>query len=75
MIKYMYMSVFLLSILIVFQIANIFTPKGNGSLTNKLLPIILALIISFISVKAQDSFRHNELYDYLMNDTEEIHEH
>lgn len=75
MIKYMYFSVFLLSILILFQIPNVFTPKGNSSLTNKLLPIILALIISFISVKAQDSFRHNELYDYLMNDTEEIHEH
>lgn len=75
MIKYMYMTIFLLSILSIFQIANVFTPRGNGSLFNRILPIILALIIGFISVKAQESFRHNELYDNLINNFEESHNH
>ncbi|MBE6062085.1 MAG: TIGR03943 family protein [Clostridium butyricum] len=75
MIKYMYMTVFLLSILSIFQVANVFTPKGNGSLFNKIFPIIFALIIGVISIKAQDSFRHNELYDSLFDNCEESHEH
>lgn len=75
MIKYMYMTIFLLFILSIFQVPNIFTPKGNGSVFNKVLPIILALIIGVISVKAQQSFRHNELYDNIINNFEESHEH
>lgn len=75
MIKYMYMSAVLLSILIIFQIPNVFTPKGDLNIANKLLPIMIALILGGISVKAQDSFRHNELYDNLLSEHEEVHEH
>lgn len=75
MAKYMYMSVLLLTILILFQIANVFTPKGDLNIINKLLPIMIAIILGFISVKAQDSFRHNELYDNLLSENEEVHEH
>lgn len=75
MVKYMYMSVALLTILIVFQTVNVFTPKGDLNIINKLLPIMIALILGFVSVKAQDSFRHNELYDNLLSENEESHEH
>ena len=54
MIKYVYFSVIMITIISLFQIRNIFTPKNNINLKVKYIPIILALVIGIVSVKSQD---------------------
>ncbi|MCI1577685.1 TIGR03943 family putative permease subunit [Clostridium beijerinckii] len=61
MIKYFYITIVMISIITVFQIKNIFTPKGSMNIKIKLFPIILALIIGFISINKQQTFKHSEL--------------
>jgi putative membrane protein len=61
MIKYCYITIVMISIITVFQIKNIFTPKGSINIKIKLIPIILALIIGVISVNKQQTFKHAEL--------------
>lgn len=61
MIKYMYITIIMLSILIFFQFQNILTFKRNSNLKMKLLPIIFTIILGTISINSQETFRHNEL--------------
>ena len=68
MIKYIFFAVFMIIIISIFQIRNIFTPKNNINLKVKYIPIILTLIIGVISVKSQDSFRHRQLNNFLINE-------
>ena len=75
MIKYIYAAIFMLSVISIFQVINIFTPKNNINLKVKYIPIILALIIGIISVKSQDSFRHRQLNNVLINEYTEDREH
>ncbi|WP_294376179.1 TIGR03943 family putative permease subunit [uncultured Clostridium sp.] len=71
MVKYIYSAIILLFIIAVFQIKNIFTPKNSLKLKKKYIPIILALIIGCISVKVQDTFRHRQLNNVLINEYSE----
>ena len=71
MVKYIYSAIILLSIIAVFQIRNIFTPKNSLKLKKKYIPIILALIIGGISIKVQDTFRHSQLNNILINEYSE----
>lgn len=50
MIKYIYITVLLLSIITIFQIKNIFTPKSNFNIKIKLIPILFALFLGVISI-------------------------
>ena len=75
MIKYIYAAIFMISVISIFQVINIFTPKNNINLKVKYIPIILALIIGIISVKSQDSFRHRQLNNVLINEYTEDREH
>ena len=61
MIKYSYITIIMISIITVFQIKNIFTPKGSLNIKIKLMPIILVLIIGVISINKQQTFLHSEL--------------
>lgn len=72
MIKYIYFAIFMITVITVFQIRNVFTPKNSLNLKVKYIPILLALIIGAVSVKSQDSFRHRQLNNILINEyTEE----
>ncbi|MDB2150351.1 TIGR03943 family putative permease subunit [Clostridium butyricum] len=71
MIKYVYFSVVMIAVISLFQIRNIFTPKNNINLKLKYIPIILALVIGIVSVKSQDSFRHIQLNNVLINEYSE----
>lgn len=74
MIKYIYFAVFMIILMALFQIRNIFTPKNNINLKVKYIPIILAIIVGVVSVKSQDSFRHRQLNNVLVNEyTEDSH--
>ena len=76
MIKYIYLSVFMIIIISIFQVKNVFTPKNNIKLKVKYVPVIVALIIGMVSVKSQDSFRHRQLNNFLINEyTEGRSEH
>lgn len=75
MIKYIYAAIFMISVISIFQVINIFTPKNNINLKVKYIPIILALVIGIISVKSQDSFRHRQLNNVLINEYTEDREH
>lgn len=81
MIKYIYFSIVSLTIVTLFQIQNIFTPKGSINIKIKLLPIILAILLGIISVTKQQSFKHFELSNELRGNTENntdnhfLHEH
>ncbi len=61
MIKYVYITIVIISIIAIFQIKNIFTPKGSMNIKIKLTPIILALILGVISFNKQQTFKHAEL--------------
>lgn len=61
MIKYLYITILIISIITIFQIKNIFTPKGSIKIKIKLAPIILALILGGISFNKQQTFKHAEL--------------
>ncbi|AQR90034.1 membrane protein [Clostridium saccharobutylicum] len=61
MIIYIYVTIAVISIISIFQISNIFTPKSSGDFKIKMLPIILTLIIGVISVCGQGTFKHIEL--------------
>lgn len=80
-IKYIYFTIFMISIMVVFQIKNIFTCKGNGSIKIKLIPILLALIIGVISIYKLQTFKHSELSKELMEnkastmDRKSLYEH
>lgn len=75
MIKYIYISVFMLGIIGIVQISNVFTPIGNNNIKIKLVPIILALIIGFISINTQTTFKHIELNKELTESSGEIYSH
>lgn len=70
MIKYIYFSVASLTIVILLQIQNIFTPKSSTNIKIKLLPIILAILLGIISVTKQQSFKHFELSNELRGNNE-----
>lgn len=74
MVKYIYFAIFMISVIAVFQIKNIFTPKNSLNLKVNYIPILLALIIGAVSVKSQDSFRHRQLNNMLINEYTEDHE-
>lgn len=61
MIKYIYITIVMLSIIVFFQIQNIFTFKRNSNLKIKLLPITFTIILGVISINNQETFKHNEL--------------
>ena len=67
MIKYIYISIIMISIIAIFQFKNIFTSKGNSNLKRKLLPILLTLILGVISINKQETFKHIELNKDLKN--------
>lgn len=75
MVKYVYFSVVMIAFIALFQIENIFTPKNSINLKIKFIPIILVLVIGFVSVKSQDSFRHIQLNNVLINECSEDFEH
>ena len=61
MIKYIYITIVMISIIIIFQFKNVFTSKGNGNFKKKLLPIVLTVILGIISINKQETFKHSEL--------------
>jgi putative membrane protein len=61
MLKYIYITVVMLSIIAFFQIQKIFTLQRNSKLKLKLLPIILTIILGIISINKQETFKHNQL--------------
>lgn len=61
MIKYSYITVLMISIILVFQFKNIFTSKGNSNVKIKLIPIIITLILGVISINTKETFKHTEL--------------
>ena len=75
MIKYIYAAIFMISVILIFQLMNIFTPKNSLNLKVKYIPIILALIIAVISVRSQSSFRHRQLNNVLINEYAEDREY
>lgn len=75
MIKYIYISVFMLSTIGILQISNVFTPIGSKNIKIKLVPILLALIIGVISVNTQATFKHIELSKELTESLGEIYIH
>lgn len=72
MVKYMYATIIILCILTIFQIKNIFTTKSSLSLTVKILPIILSLIIGYIAVTNQSQIVHSELFDNILKKSDQI---
>ena len=68
MIKYIYFAIFMIILIAIFQIRNIFTPKNNINFKIKYISVILALIVGVVSVKSQDSFRHRQLNNVLINE-------
>ncbi|MDR3594108.1 DUF1980 domain-containing protein [Clostridium sp.] len=69
MIKYIYISIISISVIAIFQIRNICTPKSSINIKIKLLPIILAILLGIISVNKQQSFKHFELNNELRGNT------
>ena len=61
MIKYIYITIVMISIITIFQIKNVFTSKGSNNLKKKLLPIVLTVILGVISINKQETFKHIEL--------------
>lgn len=61
MIKYIYITIIILSIITFFQFQNIFTFKRNSNLKIKLLPIVCTIMLGVISFNGQETFKHNEL--------------
>ena len=61
MIKYIYITIVMISIIAIFQFKNVFTSKGNDNLRKKLLPIVLTVILGIISINKQETFKHIEL--------------
>ncbi len=61
MIKYIYITIVMLSIIAFFQFQNIFTVQRNSNFKIKLLPIILTIILGSISINKQETFKHNQL--------------
>ena len=61
MIKYSYITILMITILVIVQFKNVFTSKGNSNIKTKLVPIILTLILGAISINTQETFKHNEL--------------
>lgn len=61
MIKYIYITIVMISAITIIQLRNVFTSKGNLSLKRKLLPIILTMILGIISINKQGTFKHIEL--------------
>ncbi|WP_294406182.1 TIGR03943 family putative permease subunit [uncultured Clostridium sp.] len=74
MVKYIYFAIFMIGVIALFQIRNVFTPKNNLNLKVKYIPILLALVIGAVSVKSQDSFRHRQLNNMLINEYTEEYE-
>lgn len=75
MVKYVCFSAVMIAIIALFQVENIFTPKNSINLKVKFIPIILALVIGGVSMKSQDSFRHIQLNNVLINECGEGSEH
>lgn len=77
MIKYIYITIFMLSIMAMYQINNVFTPKGNDSIIEKIVPMLLVLIIGTISINSQGTFKHMELNKELTEDSQyiDLHNH
>jgi putative membrane protein len=65
MIKYAYITIIMISLISIVQIANVFTTKGSTNIKAKLIPIIIALILGVISINTQQTFRHVELNNEL----------
>jgi len=61
MIKYIYITIVMISIITIFQFKNVFTSKGNCNIKKKLLPIVLTVILGIISINKQETFKHIEL--------------
>ena len=61
MIKYIYITIVMISIITIFQFKNVFTSKGNGDIKKKLAPIMLTVILGIISINKQETFKHSEL--------------
>ena len=75
MIKYIYISIFILGVICILQISNVFTPVAINNIKIKLVPILLALIIGIISVNTQATFKHIELSKELTESSGEIYIH
>lgn len=61
MIKYIYITIVMISIITIFQFKNVFTCKWSSNIKMKLFPIILTLILGVISISEQGTFKHSEL--------------
>ncbi|OOM82156.1 hypothetical protein CLPUN_04760 [Clostridium puniceum] len=61
MIKYIYITIVMLSIIVFFQFQKIFTLQRNSDFKMKLLPIILTITLGVISINKQETFKHNQL--------------
>ena len=72
MIKYIYITVIMISIIAIFQFKNIFTSKSNINLKTRLIPIILTLMLGIISINEQKTFKHTELNENLINSKMDI---
>lgn len=70
--KYIYFAIIMISIMVIFQIKNIFTSKGNSSIKIKILPIILALILGVVSLYKLQTFKHAELSKELIENKASI---
>jgi|GEM_PF-1445388 len=61
LIKYMYITIIMISIITVSQIKNIFTSAGSSNIRLKLIPIFIAIVLGIISINNLQTFRHSEL--------------
>lgn len=65
MTKYIYFAITSISIIAIFQLKNVLTPKSAVNIKIKLLPIILAIILGVISIRTHQTFKHFELNNEL----------
>lgn len=72
MIIYIYITIAMISIMVLFQFQNIFTFKRNSNLKMKLLPILFTIILGIISINHQETFKHNELNNEVKENTLEM---
>ena len=60
-VKYIYITIIILSVITFLQIKNVLTIMCNSSIKIRLIPIILALFIGIISINNLKTFKHAEL--------------
>lgn len=70
--KYLYIAVFFITVISLFQFINIFTPKNINNIRVKTIPVIFAIIIGVVSLNFSNTFKHIELNKELSHT---VHEH